>query len=355
MANVVLTHLDKTFSNGCHAVCDLNLEIAAGELIVLVGPSGCGKSTTLRMIAGLEDPTCGEIRIGDRRMNGVTPRDRNVAMVFQNYALYPHLNAYENIAFGLKMRGTSAADIKHRVEEAATMLSLGPLLGRMPQQLSGGERQRIALGRAIVRHPEVFLFDEPLSNLDAQLRAQMRTEIARLHQQLKTTTIYVTHDQEEALTLGQRLVVMDRGVVQQVAPPLEVYRCPANRFVATFIGSPRMNLIRGQIEQGIFRFSNGKPPCSATIHVGSAPSGPALLGIRPEDIAVGGSGDSLGLVTLSSVERLGYETIARFDFADDIFAARLPAADFKAGDQLAISIRPGAHHLFSDSDGRRLN
>jgi multiple sugar transport system ATP-binding protein len=360
VAKVLLTNLAKTYPNGCRAVCDLNLEVADGELLVLVGPSGCGKSTTLRLIAGLDNPTAGEIKIGGSLMNGVAPSDRDVAMVFQNYALYPHLSAYENMAFGLKMRGTLTEEIHHRVEAAAALLSIGQLLDRMPQQLSGGERQRVALGRAIVRHPKVFLFDEPLSNLDTQLRTQMQTEIARLHERLGATMIYVTHDQEEAMTLGQRLVVMDRGVVQQVDAPLDVYRRPANRFVATFIGRPPMNLIRGQIENGVFRFTmgheNGHASRPATIQLGAATCGSGLLGIRPEDLVASDAGNRLGEVTLTTVEQFGYETVARFDLAGNTLAARFPAdANIKPGDRVPISIRPNAYHFFSEADGRRMN
>jgi ABC-type sugar transport system ATPase subunit len=356
MANVVLHNLAKTFANGCRAVRDLNLEVHDGELLVLVGPSGCGKSTTLRMIAGLEQPTAGDIRIGDRLMNDVAPADRDVAMVFQNYALYPHLNTYENIAFGLKMRRTPAAEIRRRVDEAAAWLSLEPLLPRMPRELSGGERQRVALGRAIVRQPKVFLFDEPLSNLDAHLRTQLRSEIARLHKSLGTTMFYVTHDQEEAMLLGQRLVVMDRGLVQQVAAPLDVYRRPATHFVASFIGSPPMNFMRGQIHSGTFRFSADHELPPLAVPSASRKPGPALLGIRPEDIILGDSGHRLGDACLNAVERLGHETVAYFELAGNQFAVRLPAdANVTPGEQGTISIRAGAYHLFCETDGHRLN
>ena len=253
MANVLLKHLDKKYPSGFHAVRDVSLEIEDGEFMVLVGPSGCGKSTTLRMIAGLEEVTGGEIFIGDRLVNDVAPGDRDIAMVFQNYALYPHMSVRQNMAFGLKMRGTPRQEIEHRVREAADILSIESLLERRPRELSGGQRQRVALGRAIVREPKVFLFDEPLSNLDAKLRVQMRAEIARLHQRLKTTIIYVTHDQVEAMTLGQRIVLMNHGVVQQVDTPMKIYRQPANRFVGSFIGSPAMNFFAGNIAD---RYSN---------------------------------------------------------------------------------------------------
>ena len=252
MAKVTLTGVHKRYPDGFHAVRGVDLEIADGELVVLVGPSGCGKSTTLRMVAGLEEVSEGQVHIGDRLVNDVEPGDRDIAMVFQNYALYPHMTVRANMAFGLKMRRTPKAEIRERVGRAAEMLGIEPMLDRRPRELSGGQRQRVALGRAIVRDPAAFLFDEPLSNLDAKLRAETRTEIAGLHERLGATMIYVTHDQVEAMTLGQRLVLMNHGVVQQVDTPLEVYNNPANRFVATFIGSPPMNLIEGVVQGGQF-------------------------------------------------------------------------------------------------------
>jgi multiple sugar transport system ATP-binding protein len=362
MARVVLKQLDKKYPNGFHAVRDVNLEIADGEFIVLVGPSGCGKSTTLRMVAGLEEATGGEIHIGDRLVNDVAPGDRDIAMVFQNYALYPHMSVRQNMAFGLKMRRTPKAEIERRVNEAAQILSIEALLDRRPRELSGGQRQRVALGRAIVREPKVFLFDEPLSNLDAKLRVQMRAEIARLHQRLATTIIYVTHDQVEAMTLGDRIVLMDRGVIQQVDSPMRIYERPANQFVASFIGSPAMNFIPGQIENGQFHMAplvggvsdadrNGAIPIGDSI-----PNGPAVLGVRPEDLLARDGGSPLGAVTLDVVEHMGHETIAHFELAGGDHVARLPAdARVQPGDQLALSIRPGAFHLFARDDGRRLN
>ena len=242
MARVLLRNLNKKYDE-THAVKDVNLEIRDREFVVLVGPSGCGKTTTLRMVAGLEDITSGEIRIDERVVNDLPPMDRDIAMVFQNYALYPHMSVYDNMAFGLKMRKFEKREIEKRVRQAAEILGIQALLERRPRQLSGGQRQRVALGRAIVRNPRVFLFDEPLSNLDAKLRVQMRVELKRLHERLETTTIYVTHDQVEAMTLGDRVVVMKDGVVQQVGEPLELYGKPANRFVAGFIGSPAMNFV----------------------------------------------------------------------------------------------------------------
>ncbi|HEX4413755.1 MAG TPA: sn-glycerol-3-phosphate ABC transporter ATP-binding protein UgpC [Lacipirellulaceae bacterium] len=371
MSGVVLKHLDKTYPNGFHAVRDVNLEIGDGEFMVLVGPSGCGKSTTLRMVAGLEETTGGEIWIGDRLVNQVAPGDRDIAMVFQNYALYPHMSVYQNMAFGLKMRRTPKAEIEKRVREAAAILSIEQLLERRPRELSGGQRQRVALGRAIVREPKVFLFDEPLSNLDAKLRVQMRAEIARLHQRLKTTIIYVTHDQVEAMTLGDRIVLMDRGVIQQVDSPMAIYQHPANQFVASFIGSPAMNFIRGEIEQGVFRINsangsnheafiaapatNDNSPSGINIG-GSVPNGPVVLGVRPEDLLARSGDGALGTVTLDVVEHMGHETMAHFALAGAEHVARLPAdAGVQPGDRLTLAIRPGAYHLFSGADGRRLN
>jgi multiple sugar transport system ATP-binding protein len=376
MASVVLKHLDKKYSNGFHAVRDLNLEIADGEFVVLVGPSGCGKSTTLRMVAGLEEATGGEIYIGDRLVNDVQPGDRDIAMVFQNYALYPHMSVYQNMAFGLKMRRTPKTEIDKRVREAAEILSIESMLERRPRELSGGQRQRVALGRAIVREPKVFLFDEPLSNLDAKLRVQMRVEIARLHTRLRTTIIYVTHDQVEAMTLGDRIVLMNHGVIQQVDAPMEIYRRPANRFVASFIGSPAMNFIPGEVRQGDFRFlaNDNGAAADVTNHVLSrnvgttgpgyrvlhlenyATDGPALLGVRPEDLLLRDEGPQLGTVTLDVVEHMGHETIAHFELAGGEHVARLAAdAHVGPGDRMNLSIRPGAFHLFSADDGRRLN
>ena len=245
--SIVLEHLEKRFAGGCHAVCDLSLEIADGELFTLVGPSGCGKTTTLRMIAGLEQPSGGRVMLDGRAIDNLTPKDRNLAMVFQNGALYPHLSVAENLAFPLRLRRAPAAEIAAQVRRAAALLGITRLLDRRPGQLSGGERQRVALGRAMVRQPACFLFDEPLSSLDPHLRAEMRLELRRLHDELRTTSLYVTHDQEEALTLGHRVAVIERGRLQQVGPPLEVYRHPANRFVAAFLGHPPMSFLDGTL------------------------------------------------------------------------------------------------------------
>lgn len=293
MANVTLTNVQKVYPGGVVAVNDANLVIEDKEFVVLVGPSGCGKSTTLRMIAGLEEISGGEIRIDGMVVNDVPPKDRDIAMVFQNYALYPHKNVYKNMSFGLEMRRYPKDKIDQRVREAAEILGITDLLLRRPKALSGGQRQRVAVGRAIVRKPKVFLFDEPLSNLDAKLRVQMRAEISRLHHQLQSTMIYVTHDQVEAMTMGDRIVVMLDGVIQQVAPPLELYHHPKNKFVATFIGSPPMNVLPGRIEQEndqLFFSTTGQSfrlALPARYHAALVvyADRPILLGIRPEDLA----------------------------------------------------------------------
>jgi len=288
MAEVILRNVTKNYPPDVIAVNDMTLEVKDKEFLVLVGPSGCGKSTTLRMIAGLEEVSRGEIFINERRINDVPPKDRDIAMVFQNYALYPHMTVYKNLAFGLKLRRFPKAEIEKRVREAAQILGISDLLDRKPKALSGGERQRVAVGRAIVRKPQVFLFDEPLSNLDAKMRVQMRAEISKLHSRLQTTMIYVTHDQVEAMTMGDRIVVMQDGIVQQIAEPLELYDHPANRFVAGFIGSPPMNFISGVIEgeDADLVFTDGmlriKVPRKLRDKV--SPAGRrAIFGIRPED------------------------------------------------------------------------
>jgi len=296
MARVKLEGIKKVFENGFTAVQEANFEVKDGEFVVLVGPSGCGKSTTLRMIAGLESISEGTIHIGDRIVNDVAPKDRDIAMVFQNYALYPHMTVFDNMAFGLKLRKYNRADIKKRVEQAAEILGIEEILDRKPKQLSGGQRQRVAVGRAIVRKPLVFLFDEPLSNLDAKLRVQMRTEISKLHGQLGTTMIYVTHDQVEAMTMGDRIVILKDGFIQQIDTPLDLYKHPENRFVAGFIGSPAMNFFEGDVihEDGLyFRLQDNTLTIDLSLHQSRLPesfSGKKItLGIRPEDIYLAGS------------------------------------------------------------------
>ncbi len=282
MAEIRLEHVVKRFDN-VEAVKDLSLTIADGSFTVLVGPSGCGKTTTLRLIAGLETITSGRIFIGDQDVTHLEPKDRNVAMVFQNYALYPHLTVWENIAFGLMARKVPKPEIEKRVQRAAAMLGIGNLLKRKPRQLSGGQQQRVAIGRAIVRNPNVFLFDEPLSNLDAKLRVEMRTELLKLHRELGSTAVYVTHDQEEAMTMGDEIVVMEGGVIQQKGTPREIYFHPRNRFVAGFIGSPAMNMLAGRLRQGEFVSETLRVPLGA-----GGPERDVILGIRPEDVQLPG-------------------------------------------------------------------
>lgn len=351
MAEIELIDVGKRYENGFAAVHDANLRIADGEFVVLVGPSGCGKSTTLRMIAGLETVSQGEIRIGGQRVNEREPGDRDIAMVFQNYALYPHMTVRQNLSFGLRMRKTPRDEIQRRVEHAARILSIESLLDRRPRQLSGGQRQRVALGRAIVRQPAAFLFDEPLSNLDAKLRVQMRTEITRLHQQLRTTTVYVTHDQVEAMTLGQRIVVMDRGRIQQVAPPMEIYNRPVNRFVAGFIGSPAMNFVPGRIEGGRFRGGRIEFALPAPIE-----DQQVVLGFRPEHLTLEGDQPPLFEAVPEVVERMGHETFLYFGDGADTVVARLRgdiAVD--ASHPLAIHLPPAQSHLFrADATGLRI-
>src|SRR5580704_11839251 len=289
MARVAMRSLNKNYDE-VRAVIDVNLDIRDQEFVVLVGPSGCGKTTTLRMVAGLESITSGNISIDEKVVNELPPMDRDIAMVFQNYALYPHMSVYDNMAFGLKMRKFDKGEIAQRVQEAAEILGIQELLRRKPRQLSGGQRQRVALGRAIVRHPQVFLFDEPLSNLDAKLRVQMRVELKKLHERLGTTAIYVTHDQVEAMTLGDRVVVMKDGLVQQVGEPMELYNEPANLFVAGFLGSPAMNFAGVQISEtngGLWAEAEGlriKVPAATTARLGPHAGNEVTLGIRPEDL-----------------------------------------------------------------------
>src|SRR5690348_1384386 len=296
MAQVVIRSLNKKFDE-VHAVKDVNLDIRDKEFMVFVGPSGCGKTTTLRMVAGLESITSGRIMIDDKVINELPPMDRDIAMVFQNYALYPHMSVYDNMAFGLKMRKFDKTDIAKRVGEAAEILGIHELLRRKPRQLSGGQRQRVALGRAIVRHPQVFLFDEPLSNLDAKLRVQMRVELKKLHDRLGTTAIYVTHDQVEAMTLGDRVVVMKDGLVQQVGEPLELYNAPANRFVAGFIGSPAMSFANVKISEAngsLWAANEGmriKVPAEIAARLKSYAGKECVLGVRPEDLRIANSAD----------------------------------------------------------------
>ncbi len=360
MAGITFSNVSKRF--GATPVIDgLTLDIADHEFMVLVGPSGCGKSTALRMIAGLEEITAGELRIGDRVVNDVAPKDRDVAMVFQNYALYPHMTVYDNIAFGLRTRGMPAPEIATLVEEAAGILGLKPLLDRKPKALSGGQRQRVALGRAIVRKPAVFLFDEPLSNLDAELRVQMRAEIARLQQRLKTTTVYVTHDQVEAMTLGHRICVLaptgpgGRPNLQQVGRPLELYDTPRNLFVAKFMGSPQMNLLAvtvsgdgAALERAEFRMA---APTALVSALRPYAGRRVVMGVRPEhvgDRAAAGPARSAAIRgVVEIIETVGHEIILHVRVGDDLVIAKLDPRRIPAfGESLELSIDADAIHVF---------
>jgi sn-glycerol 3-phosphate transport system ATP-binding protein len=351
MAQVVMRNLNKKYDE-VHAVKDVNLDIHDQEFMVLVGPSGCGKTTTLRMVAGLESITSGRVLIDDTVVNDLPPMDRDIAMVFQNYALYPHMSVYDNMAYGLRMRRAGPDEIRRRVERAAAILQLDGLLGRKPRQLSGGQRQRVAMGRAIVRDPKVFLFDEPLSNLDAQLRVQMRVELKRLHQELGTTSLYVTHDQVEAMTLADRLVVMNAGTVDQIGPPLALYERPATVFVAGFIGSPAMNLVPGQFAPG------GRVALGETVlaidGAGSDGGEPVTVGLRPEHLLLADDGP-IALRT-ELLERLGADTIVHGRLADGTrLVARAPGASaLPLGDVVRLAVRPEHIHLFDRDTGRRL-
>jgi multiple sugar transport system ATP-binding protein len=357
MAQVLLRNLFKRFSEEVIAVNSVNLDIQDKEFVVLVGPSGCGKTTTLRMVAGLEDISGGEIFIGDRLVNDVPPKDRNIAMVFQNYALYPHMSVYKNMAFALKLRKTPREEIDRRVKAAADILGIRELLERKPKQLSGGQRQRVAVGRAIVRQPEVFLFDEPLSNLDAKLRVNMRSELIKLHERLDATMIYVTHDQVEAMTMGDRIVVMRNGFIQQVGPPMEVYNRPINQFVAGFIGSPPMNFMDGRLvaDQGELLVDlNGLrlplPPDKAKLaeaHVNK----PVAFGIRPEDILPSAEANGKQLVPLQAsvevLEPLGAEIVLELAARGYSFTARMdPQLRVKMHDDLQVYFDMSRSHLF---------
>lgn len=360
MSEVTLEHINKTYPNGFQAVKDFNLDIKDGEFIIFVGPSGCGKSTTLRMIAGLEDISGGELKINGDIMNDVEPKDRNIAMVFQNYALYPHMTVRENMEFPLKIAKLPQEEIDKRVNEAAKTLDLERLMDRKPKALSGGQRQRVAMGRAIVRNPKVLLLDEPLSNLDAKLRGQMRVEISRLHDRLKSTMIYVTHDQTEAMTLGDRIVVMSDGVVQQIDSPQVLYDHPVNKFVAGFIGSPQMNFIDGKITE-----SNGKVVAdldgtqivlkeenAKKLKDGGYIGKEVTLGIRPEDLSdrsedLNNNHDSVIDTTISVRENLGSEVFLYTDFNGATLTARVePDTKAKVGDKIKLALDPDKVHAF---------
>jgi multiple sugar transport system ATP-binding protein len=357
MAQVVMRDLNKKYDE-VHAVKDVNLDIRDQEFVVLVGPSGCGKTTTLRMVAGLESITSGRILIDDTVVNNLAPMDRDIAMVFQNYALYPHMSVYDNMAFGLKMRKFDKAEIESRVKQAADILGIQDYLKRKPRQLSGGQRQRVALGRAIVRHPRVFLFDEPLSNLDAKLRVQMRVELKKLHERLGTTAIYVTHDQVEAMTLGDRVVVMHDGRVQQVGDPLELYNDPANLFVAGFIGSPAMNFagVRMTAENGaLWALGDGirlNVPERLRNRLGPYAGKDVTFGIRPEDLRIAGEADPAGLAldaTVEVIERLGSEILLDVAVGTATMVASVePTARARVHDNIRLAVNPDRVHFFDN-------
>jgi multiple sugar transport system ATP-binding protein len=355
MARVAMRSLNKNYDE-VRAVIDVNLDIRDQEFVVLVGPSGCGKTTTLRMVAGLESITSGRILIDDTVVNDLAPMDRDIAMVFQNYALYPHMSVYDNMAFGLKMRKFERSEIQQRVEDAADILGIRDYLKRKPRQLSGGQRQRVALGRAIVRHPRVFLFDEPLSNLDAKLRVQMRVELKKLHERLGTTAIYVTHDQVEAMTLGDRVVVMHDGRVQQVGDPMELYNEPSNRFVAGFIGSPAMNFANVRVEAengGLWAISEGirlKVPAAIGQRLGAYAGREVTFGIRPEDLRIANDGDPSDLnvdAVVEVVERLGSEILLDIAVGQETMVASVePTVGAKVHEQLRLAVNPNRLHFF---------
>jgi multiple sugar transport system ATP-binding protein len=375
MAAIEFDHVTKRFPDGTVAVNEIELTVADGEFMIFVGPSGCGKTTALRMVAGLEEITSGEIRIGGRVVNDLEPPDRDIAMVFQNYALYPHMSVEDNISFPLRMQRMNKTDMKQRAREVADLLGIGELLRRKPRELSGGQRQRVAMGRAIIRHPQAFLMDEPLSNLDAKLRVQMRAELVKLHRRLGVTTIYVTHDQTEAMTLGQRVAVLNRGVIQQVDEPQGLYRRPANTFVASFIGSPPMNFIRGRlggdaVEIGPYRIA---VPAALRGKISGNGGGEVLVGLRPEefeDARVDGGGAATILPALIEItEQLGPETYAYFrvegldvveigdrpvELAGALSARLDPRTGAAAGERLNLAVNADGLHLFDPETGQSL-
>ena len=355
MATVTLAEVRKTYHGGVDAVRGVSFEVADGSFCVLVGPSGCGKSTLLRMIAGLETISGGAVRIGDRVVNDIEPSERDIAMVFQNYALYPHMSVYDNMAYGLRNRGTPKPEIEARVREAARILAIEPFLDRRPRQLSGGQRQRVAMGRAIVRKPQVFLFDEPLSNLDAKLRVQMRVEIKRLQRALGVTSVYVTHDQVEAMTLSDQLVVMNAGRVEQIGLPTELYLRPATRFVAGFLGAPAMNFLSGRVEEQGVVSVEGRPiavPPNAT--AGALPGTAVELGIRPEDLRLADPGQDGLTMNVEFVEELGATRLVHGRAGQSALTIQVPAAETRISGALGLAIDPALVHLFDPTEGTRL-
>ena len=358
MASLSISNLTKSFGEGA-VVDDVSIDVADGEFIVLVGPSGCGKSTTLRMIAGLEGIDEGTISIADRVVNALHPADRDVAMVFQSYALYPHMNVYDNISYGLRRRGLPKQEIEARVRRVGAMLKLDELLRRRPSQLSGGQRQRVALGRAIVREPAVFLMDEPLSNLDAKLRVEMRGELTRLHGELGVTTVYVTHDQVEAMTMGSRIVVMNGGRIEQIGEPLEVYNRPASLFVARFLGLPEINLVEGRLsrEDGTIRFHG--PDFSCAVAVGDSPEREIVLGLRPQCLFGNGdpasNADALGQAVVTAIEHHGPESFAECRLGTTPLTVRVsPGAHVRIGSSLTITADLSTAHVFDPVTKRRI-
>ena len=352
MAQVTLKNISKEFEKGVFGVKNADIAVSDGEFVVLVGPSGCGKSTTLRIIAGLEEASEGEVFIGDKVVNDVPPKDRDIAMVFQNYALYPHMNVYQNISFGLKLRKYDSGEIETRVKNAAGILDITHLLDRKPKALSGGQRQRVALGRSIVRQPSVFLFDEPLSNLDAKLRVQMRTEISKLHNKLKTTMIYVTHDQVEAMTLGDRIIVMKDSVIQQTDTPMNLYNNPVNKFVAGFIGSPAMNFIKGTLRKSeVFTIDDGNAvinlqndiPDGLSSFVGKE----IIMGIRPEDITLSVSNSGIPM-TIEVSEMMGNEIYLYMTTGSNSIVSRVPPdVQVKEGSDIVVDFDLSRAHYFN--------
>lgn len=354
MASIKFKNIKKIYEPDNVVIKDFSIEIEDGEFVVLVGPSGCGKSTLLRIIAGLEIATEGNILIDDQIVNTIAPKDRNVAMVFQNYALYPHMSVFDNLAFGLRLRKFNKVEIRERVHKAAEILKITSLLGRKPKQLSGGERQRIALGRAIVRNPSVFLFDEPLSNLDAKLRVHMRAEIKKLHQQLKTTMVYVTHDQVEAMTIGDRIIILNDGIIQQIGTPLEVYKNPANIFVAGFIGSPPMNFINGEIKNNMFSFDNIKIELtSVTAQEINKRTKIIAAGIRPEDICFSKKGFDYNLLI---EEQLGNESLIYIHIGGQNLVARVTKDEpgpHNGNNKVLLNMKKAC--FFDPKTGNRIN
>lgn len=348
MSEVILKQVRKVYPNGFEAVKGVDLAIGSGEFVALLGPSGCGKTTTLRMVAGLESISSGELYIGKTRMNDVPPRDRGIAMVFQSYALYPHMTVFENMAFGLRLRKTPEPEIKRQVEAVAQRLGIEQLLSRKPGQMSGGQRQRVAMGRAIVRKPDVFLFDEPLSNLDARLRLKMRVELSQLHRSLGATSLYVTHDQTEAMTLADRIVLLNHGVVQQIGTPLELYTRPANRFVGEFIGSPTMNLLDGVV--------HNRTLCLGSLKFSLADASPGngeyCVGVRPQDVVLTSNQDSANPMQVVMVEPLGNETLVHCEHDDVKLVGRVDGTWVpEVGTLLSVSLAAKYLHFFELKTG----